>query len=141
MTPVGPARTAPSESLVVRVARWLLVIGFVVQGINHFIADAFLIRMIPPWLPWPAALVYLSGVAEIGLGLAVVPVRTRRMAGWGLLALLVAVFPANLHMALHPEQWPNLPAWALWARLPLQPLFMAWVWAVCLRRRPAAAPP
>lgn len=133
-------RIRSSESIVTRVARWLLVVGFVVQGINHFIADEFLIRMIPPWLPWPALLVYASGIAEIGLGLAVIRPQTRRVAGWGLLALLVAVFPANLQMALHPEQWPHIPAWVLWARLPLQPLFMLWVWAVCLRRHKAAPP-
>ena len=141
MRGVGPQSTPALESLVTRVARGLLVVGFVVQGVNHFIADEFLIRMMPPWLPWPAVLVYLSGIAEIGLGLAVVSPRTRRFAGLGLLALLVAVFPANLQMALHPEQWPHIPAWALWARLPLQPLFMLWVWAVCLRRRVAVAPP
>jgi uncharacterized membrane protein len=127
------------ESNVRRVARWLLVIGFVVQGVNHFVADEFLLRMIPPWLPWPALMVYASGVAEIVLGIAVVPRRTRRLAGWGLLALLAAVFPANLQMALHPEAWPHVPAWLLWARLPLQPLFMLWVWAVCLQRPRAAA--
>jgi uncharacterized membrane protein len=123
-----------AESSVRRVARWLLVVGLVIQGVNHFIADEFLIRMIPPWLPWPAALVYVSGIAEIVLGLLAIPSRTRRWAGWGILALLVVVFPANLQMALHPEDWPNLPAWALWARLPLQPLFMLWAWAACLRR-------
>jgi uncharacterized membrane protein len=122
------------ESKVIVVARWVLALGFVVQGVNHFIADEFLIRMMPPWLPWPAALVYVSGVAEIVLGVAVVPAVTRRWAGWGLLALLVAVFPANVEMALHPEAWPNVPGWALWGRLPLQPVFMWWVWGVCLRR-------
>ena len=75
----------------------------------------------------------VSGVAEIVGGVAVVSRRSRRFARWWLLALLVAVFPANVHMAVNPEQVRGLdldriPRWALWARLPLQPLAMLWVW-------------
>jgi uncharacterized membrane protein len=77
--------------------------------------------------------VAISGVAEIAGGLAVAHPRTRRLARWWLLGLLLAVFPANVHMALNPEQVPGLdlrkvPRWTLWARLPLQPLAMLWVW-------------
>ena len=87
----------------------------------------------PPSLPAHREAVIVSGVAEIAGGAAVVPRRTRRFARWWLLALLVAVFPANVHMAVNPEQVRGLdlnriPRWALWARLPLQPLAMLWVW-------------
>ncbi|MEX1368309.1 MAG: DoxX family membrane protein, partial [Nannocystaceae bacterium] len=86
--------------------RWLLGIAFVLQGINHFITTDVMVRMMPEVLPAPRLLVQLSGVAEIVLGLMVFPARTRRLAGWGLVLLLLAVFPANLQMALHPEDWP-----------------------------------
>ena len=77
--------------------------------------------------------VVISGVAEIAGGAAVLARPTRRFARWWLLALLLAVFPANVHMAVNPEQIEGLdlervPRWALWARLPLQPLAMFWVW-------------
>lgn len=77
--------------------------------------------------------VLVSGVAEIVGAAAVIAPATRRSARWWLLALLLAVFPANVHMAVNPEQIPGLdlkrvPRWALWARLPLQPLAMLWVW-------------
>jgi uncharacterized membrane protein len=85
------------------------------------------LRIMPPALPAPRLLVLLSGVAEVAGGLGLLWPATRRWAAWGLLALLVAVFPANVHMLQLHEQL-HLPAWALWARLPLQPLLMWWVW-------------
>jgi len=89
--------------------------------------------IMPPGLPHHREAVAISGVAEILGGAAVLSPRTRRFGRWWLLALLVAVFPANLHMALNPEQVRGLdlgrvPRWTLWARLPLQPLAMLWVW-------------
>lgn len=108
-------------------ARVLLGLGFVVAGINHFVNPAVYEPTIPPYIPAPALMVALSGFAEVGLGAAVLLPATRRLGGWGLIALLVAVFPANLHMALHPAQFPQVPAWALWARLPLQALLIGLV--------------
>lgn len=90
--------------------------------------------MMPPALPWPEALNYLSGAAEIlgGLGLLLPP--TRRAAGWGLIALLVAVFPANIYVATQ-GQMPGLEVspLGLWLRLPFQAVFIAWVWWVALK--------
>ena len=93
----------------------------------HFVRPAIFERIVPPALPAPHLLVLLSGAAEVAGGLGLLLPATRRAAGWGLLALLVAVFPANVYMvglasALH------LPAWVLWARLPLQPLLLWAVW-------------
>lgn len=101
---------------------------FVAAGVNHFLNPDVYVGIMPPWLPAHRELVALSGAFEIagGLGVFVVPLRAR--AGWGLVALLVAVFPANLHMALHAEQFPSLPEPALWARLPIQGVLMAWAW-------------
>lgn len=102
---------------------------FVVAGVLHFIRPSAYKKIVPPYLPAPEALVYLSGVAEIAGGAGLMMTKTRRWAGWCLVATLVAVFPANLHMAMHPERYPKVPggAGALRARLPLQALLMAWV--------------
>lgn len=111
----------------------LLAGFFTFAGAMHFVIPRSYEAMMPPSLPRHRELVVVSGVAEIAGGLAVVPRRSRRLARWWLLALLAAVFPANLHMAVNPEQVRGLdldrvPRWALWARLPLQPLAMIWVW-------------
>lgn len=109
---------------------------YVVAGISHFLAPETYERIVPPQFPRPGTLVALSGIAEIGLGLGVLFERTRRPAAWGLVALLVAVFPANVYMATGDDFDPaDLPAQlrdpreaALWARLPLQAVLIAWAW-------------
>jgi uncharacterized membrane protein len=102
---------------------------YVAAGVNHFLNRRFYEAIMPPYLPAHRELVYASGVAEIagGAGLAVAP--ARRVAGWWLIATLLAVFPANVHMALHPEQFPKVPGGrrGLYARLPVQGLFIWWV--------------
>ena len=118
------------ETRVRRYALLGLVPFFVLAGINHFRDPAFYLAMMPPYLPAHGVLVVVSGVLEIAGGVGVLVPRLRSGVGWGLAALLVAVFPANLHMALNPELFPNLPAAALWLRLPVQLLFIAWcLWA------------
>lgn len=115
--------------------RWLLAAFFVVAGLNHFRDPAFYLSMMPPPLPFPEALNALSGACEVAGGLGVLVPRTRRAAGFGLIALLIAVFPANLYAALQGQlAGLDAPPWALWARLPFQALFVAWVWAVTLRK-------
>ena len=93
--------------------------------------------MMPPFLPWPAALVAISGVAEIAGGSGILFARTRRPAGIVLIALLIAVFPANIHAALHGMHIPDraVPPWMLWLRLPLQPLLIWWVYNACWKAR------
>lgn len=117
-------------SLPKRVLLILLAVAFVAAGIGHFIIPDVYVAMMPDYLPWHLALVYLSGVAEIAGGVGVLIPQVRRLAGWGLIALLLAVFPANVHLALHPESWPDVSPTALWIRLPFQILFIAWVWWV-----------
>lgn len=97
-------------------------------GVNHFVMPKFYLRMMPPYLPGHLALVYLSGVAEILLGTLMLVPATSRLAAWGLIALLIAIFPANLHMALHPERFPEFSPTSLWLRLPLQALPLAWAY-------------
>jgi uncharacterized membrane protein len=106
---------------------------FSFAGAMHFVTPRSYEAMMPPSLPRHHEAVVISGLAEIAGAAAVVPARTRRFARWWLLGLLLAVFPANVHMAVNPEQVRGLdldrvPRWALWARLPLQPLAMLWVW-------------
>lgn len=107
-------------------SRFVFGFLFVLAGINHLLRPAFYARMIPLWLPWPAMLVVVSGAIEILLGLLLLIRRYSRLAAWGLIALLVAVFPANLHMALHPELFPSISRTGLLLRLPVQGLLIAW---------------
>jgi uncharacterized membrane protein len=113
----------------------LVVAFFTLAGILHFVRPRAYEAIVPPYIPRHREAVAVSGVAETVGGLAVIAPSTRGFARWWLLAVLAAVFPANLHMALHPEQIAargvaadRIPRWLLWARLPLQPLMMLWVW-------------
>jgi uncharacterized membrane protein len=115
------------------VSKYLMAAFYVVAGANHFLHPALYLKIMPPYLPWHPLLVELSGVAEIGLGLLLLVPRLTRWAAWGLIALLIAVFPANLHMATHPELYPEIPVLALWLRLPLQAVLIAWA---CVYTRP-----
>lgn len=113
---------------------------FVAAGEMHFLRPAAYESIVPAQLPAPELLVAVSGVAEILGGVGLLIPRTRKVAGWGLVALLVAVFPANVNMALNPDTvGRGLPEWALWARLPLQLLAIAWVVAVS-REAPGPRP-
>lgn len=111
----------------------LLSAFFIAAGTMHFVRRRDYEAIMPPYLPLHREAVVVSGIAEIAGGLAVLSPRTRRHAGPWLVAVLAAVFPANLHMAMHPDEIRGLelrpiPRWALWARLPLQPLMMRWAW-------------
>ena len=118
------------RSLPKRIALFLLALFFVFAGVTHFTSPEFFTAIVPPALPAPLALVYVSGVFEILGGLGVLWPATRAAAGVGLVALLVAVYPANLYMAWAPERFvaQGTPLWALYARLPLQFVFIAWAW-------------
>ncbi|MBC7896564.1 MAG: DoxX family membrane protein [Cytophagaceae bacterium] len=101
---------------------------YVAAGLNHFVNPEFYLAIMPPYLPWHGPLVFLSGAAEVALGALLCIPRTTRLAGWGLIVMLLAIFPANLHMALHAEQFPQLPSIALWLRLPIQAILIAWAY-------------
>jgi len=110
------------------VSRYALAAIFAGAGLLHFIRPATYLHIMPPVLPVPLALVYVSGFFEIAGGLGLLFGATRWWAALGLVLLLVAVFPANVYMAQIADQL-RLPAWAAWGRLPLQALLMWWVWA------------
>ncbi len=101
---------------------------FVAAGLNHFRSPGFYVGMVPPYLPWHLALVYISGVAEAVLGAMLLVPRWTVMAAWGLVALLIAIFPANVHMAMHPDLYPSIAPAALLIRLPVQGLLVAWAY-------------
>ena len=106
-----------------------------VAGLNHFAHPGVYERIVPAWLPAPGLLVAISGVCEMLGGAGVLLRATRRFAGAGLIALLIAVFPANLNMAQNPGQYGDLGTPALfYARLPLQLILIVWVWWVCFFR-------
>ena len=111
-----------------KVARFFAGPVMLLAGINHFVNPDFYLKIIPPSLPAPEALVYASGVAEAVAAAGTLFPRTKRPAGWFLIATLIAVYPANIYMALEPEKFSSIPRWGLWARLPLQFLFIYWVW-------------
>ena len=108
---------------------------FVFAGTMHFVIPRTYESIMPDYLPAHRELVIASGVAEIagGAGLMASSQTIRRWAGWWLLATLAAVFPANLHMALHPDRYSHIPAAALYGRLPVQAVFAAWVVAAARR--------
>jgi uncharacterized membrane protein len=110
----------------------MLAAFFAVGGILHFIRPRAYEAIMPPWVPRHREAVQVSGAAEIIGAAAVLAAPTRGLGRWWLIGVLAAVFPANIHMAVNPEQVRGLdleriPRWALWARLPLQPLMMLWV--------------
>jgi uncharacterized membrane protein len=100
---------------------------FIASGANHFANPRYYRAIMPDYLPAHAELVAASGVAEIVGGVALMHRRTRRFGVWWTIATLIAVFPANVHMALHPERYKKIPPGALYARLPFQLVFIAWV--------------
>jgi uncharacterized membrane protein len=106
---------------------------FGAAGTAHFVWPSAFARIVPPSLPAPRTLVYVSGAAELLGALGVLVPGLRGYAGWGLVLLSLAVFPANVHMALHPADFDRIPAWALYLRLPLQFVLIGWIyWALGL---------
>ncbi len=103
---------------------------FLVAGALHFIKPRPYESMMPEALPAHRELVYLSGLAEMAGGAGVLVARTRRGAGWWLIATMLAVFPANVTMAVNHERFRSVPEPLLWARLPLQGAIVYWIWRV-----------
>jgi uncharacterized membrane protein len=109
--------------------RLLAAAFWIFAGIMHFVIPRQYEAIVPAALAnRRREIVAISGLAEIAGGIAVLPARTRRGARWWLLATLLAVYPANIEMALHPERFPKVPSPALWARLPVQGLFGWLTW-------------
>src|SRR3954452_24761358 len=114
------------------VGKWAFATLFVIAGIGDFVATDVYLRIMPPYLPWHRPLVLLSGIIEIALGVLLLVPLTSTFAAWGLIALLIAVFPANIHLYLHQEIWP-LPPIVHLLRLPLQAVLILWAFAYTRR--------
>jgi uncharacterized membrane protein len=114
-------------------ARGALGAFFLGAGLLHFLKPEPYLSIMPRELPAHRELVYASGVAEMAGGAGVLHPRTARAAGWWLIATLAAVFPANVNMAVNADRYKAIPAPLLWARLPLQAAFVAWVWRAAIR--------
>jgi uncharacterized membrane protein len=106
--------------------------GYVVAGILHFVVPELYVQIVPPVFPAALALVYLSGLAEIAVGVGLLIPRTRQHAAWATIALLVAIFPANVYMATHGVVIEGFPGGGdpssvvRWGRLPLQGVLILW---------------
>jgi uncharacterized membrane protein len=111
---------------------------FATSGVSHFAVRQTFVAMVPTWLPNPAILVAISGVAEVLGALGILWRPTRVAAGWGLIALLIAVFPANVHMLAVARSNGSSAAWqaTLWIRLPLQIVLVWCVWWAAIRQEP-----
>jgi uncharacterized membrane protein len=102
---------------------------FIFTGIAHLMNPGVFEKIVPPFLPFPHAIAILSGIAELLLAVGLLPKKTRRLTAWAVVAFLVCIFPANIYMYMARESaFPDIPAWALLARLPLQFAMMAWAW-------------
>src|SRR3954463_13498940 len=105
----------------------LLGVTFIAAGALHFLRPRMYEAIMPRYLPAHRELVYASGVAELAGGAGLLHPRTARLAGWWLIATLLAIFPANVEMAVHSERFKHIPTPLLWTRLPLQGALIAWV--------------
>ena len=110
------------------VMKYLLAIFFILAGLNHFRSPEFYLNIMPPYLPWHGPLHLLSGFLEVLFGALLLVPKYSRVAAWGVIAVLILVFPANVHMAMHPELYPDINPIALYVRLPIQGLFILWAW-------------
>ena len=112
--------------VVKKISKYILAALFVLAGINHFVMTEFYLRIMPPYLPAPLFLIYLSGFLETGFGIALLIPQYSRRAAWGIILLLIAVFPANIYMAMNPNVFPDINPLGLYLRLPLQFVLIAW---------------
>jgi uncharacterized membrane protein len=110
------------------VMKYLLALLFISAGVNHFAHPEFYLRIMPPYLPWPSALHLIAGFFEAVFGILLLIPRYQVWAAWGLVALLFAVYPANIHMAVNHQLYPEFPMIFHWIRLPLQFVMIAWAW-------------
>ncbi len=115
------------------ISRYVYGIFLMVAGANHFVMPDVYLKMMPPYLPWHLPLVYLSGIAEFGLGVLLLVPQFTRLAAWGIIALMIAIFPANIYLFQHQEILPASPLMHL-LRLPLQAVFIWWAYTLTRKK-------
>lgn len=104
-----------------------IAVVYIISGFLHFFRPEPYLRIMPPYIPYHSAMVLLSGMAELVLGVGLLFPTTRSLAAWGIILLLIAVFPANVYMATS-DKFADIPAWLRWGRLPIQGILIAWAW-------------
>jgi uncharacterized membrane protein len=128
------------RSLWKQVGKWVLGILFVLAGANHFRSPDMYMKIMPPYLPFHRPLVLISGVFEMVLGALLLVPSVSWLAAWGLIALLIAIFPANIYLYQHQEILPGPPLLHL-LRLPMQGVLIWWAWVYTKREQKPEAPP
>ena len=123
---MAPDFRKPSKTR--NLALGFVILWFVAGGVAHFLLTDSFLRIVPPYIPFPLAAVYVSGVLELIGALAILMPRTRALGGIGLIVLTVLVTPANFYMWRHPELFPDISEFLLGARLPAQVLLVACIW-------------
>lgn len=118
-----------------KIGLFTLIILFLLTGLSHFNYPDFYVSVVPPYLPLRHELAYISGFLEIIGAIALLFSKTRRIAGFGLISLLIVIFPANIHMALHPDHFPSCVPLIIYLRLPLHLLLILWVYWAALRKK------
>ncbi|WP_235042129.1 DoxX family protein [Vreelandella profundi] len=122
-----------------RIPLLIIALFFLIGGVAHFVFTDFFVMAMPDYLGYHKELVLISGIFELLGAMGILIPKTRFLAGCGLIALIVAVYPANINMALHAERYPDISEIFLYARLPLQFLFVWFVWwAIHLEKRKTA---
>ena len=117
--------------IIKQILKWILAAAFILAGTNHFLDPQFYLKIMPPYLPAHLLLIYTSGFFEIALGVLLLLPKRQKLAACGLIALLIAVFPANIYMAMNAELFPEINSILIWLRLPLQIILIAWaVWYI-----------
>lgn len=110
-----------------KIALYIMAGFFVFAGASHFTKKNFFMKAMPPYIPNHEEMVIISGIAEVILGIGLLFSKTQALAAWGIILLLIAVFPANIYMATSGK-FTKIPQWLLWLRLPLQLVLIAWAY-------------
>ncbi len=118
-----------------RIGLWTQSLLYLAGGINHFAHKGVYLRIMPDHYSHPGALIGFSGAAEVAGGLGLLVPGTRRTAAGGIALMLVVFFDVHVYMLRHPERFPEIPVWLLWARIPLQFLLIGWAWRYTRRER------
>ena len=107
---------------------YIMAVLYILAGANHFVNPKLYLRIIPPYIPWHKAMNYISGAAEIFLGLLLLCPPLSTLAARGIIVLLIAIFPANVYHITSAKPGKGIPIWALYLRIPLQGVFILWAW-------------
>ena len=107
---------------------YLMAFLYIAAGVNHFVIPKMYLRIMPPYVPFHKTMVFLSGIAEVLLGVGLLFTLTREWAAWGIILLLIAIFPANVEQLKNKKARGKLPLWVVILRLPLQLVLIWWAW-------------